>query len=149
MDQDMKKGDYNLFHLPKYNKLVTFVSGGFLDDANKKTKLENNDKEEAQNDGVEIDQDDYEADIDVVKDDQDNNADADLDIVIVDFLDDVDDDQLDEEPIQCQIGHDESKCFNLHPCRLCGNTIHLLERCQLNKKVQQKHMHFEWLENWH
>lgn len=56
----------NLFHIPEYSKPITFVSGGFLDDVDRKIKLEDNDEEQVQDDTVEDDKNDDEDD--VVKD---------------------------------------------------------------------------------
>lgn len=61
-------------------------------------------------------------------------------------------DQLNNEPIQCKychrFGHNELKCFDLHPCSFCGKTNHLSIRCQKNKKIQWKLVLFEWLGTW-
>ena len=134
----------NLFHILDYFKHITFVSGGFLDDVDMKTKLEDNDMDRVQD----VDQDaNYDVDVDVVKDDQ--YDDVDVDISIVNLLDV--DYQLDEELIHCQhyhwFGPDESKCFDLHPCGFCGKSNNLLNMFQKNKKVQWKHIHFECLGN--
>jgi hypothetical protein len=48
----------------------------------------------------------------------------------------------------CIFGHDELKYFDLHPCSFCGKTNHLSVRCQKNKKIQWKLIHFEWLGTW-
>jgi hypothetical protein len=92
-------------------------------------------------------------DVAAIKDDKDVDVvveDVDVSLGIADLYDH--DDQLDEEPVQCQnyhrFGHDESNCFDLHPCSFYGKTNRLLERCQKRKKIQRKHIHFEWLGNW-
>jgi hypothetical protein len=106
----------NLFHIPNYSEPIFFVSGGFLND-DQKIELE----EQVQ---------------DIVDED-----------VFTDIPDH--DNKSDKEPIQCKhchrFGHDESNCFDLHPCRICGKTNHPSVRCQKHK---WKQIHFEWLGNW-
>ena len=91
MAQDMKKDDDNFFHIPEYSKPITFVNGGFLDDANKKIELEHNDHEQVQDDAIEDDNDgdndaykvDEVDDDDAVKIDEYDDSDANVDTSIV------------------------------------------------------------------
>ena len=78
----------NLFYILDYCEPITFMSGCFLDDADRKTTIEDNDKEQVQDDVVkddkdgdeddvvkDVDQDDVDVNIDAIKDiDQDDNA---------------------------------------------------------------------------
>ena len=115
----------HLFHIPDYRKPVSFVSGGFLDDANQKEDFVDNGKNQVHND---------------------------IAVKTNDRIDTIDDDKLSKESFKChhchRVGHVASHCFDLHPCCLCGKKNHLSDRCQKNKKLQRKHISFEWLGAW-
>ena len=73
-----EKDAANIFHILDYSKPITFVSGGFLDDVDRKTELEDNDQERVQDDAHEDDKD---------GDGDDNDQDTDDDVgVDVDMM---------------------------------------------------------------